>query len=68
MSGRVKDGIMKTYKAGKRYLAFRETKEGRDYLNTFALRRACLGSWRMAGLLGLLLIKTCIMEGRKRKI
>ena len=38
-----RDEMRKTYSAGRKYLAFRETKERRKYLDTFARRRTFSG-------------------------
>ena len=47
MSGNVKDEIREIYPADMQYLAFRATKGGRWDLDTFARRRAGVGSWEM---------------------
>ena len=58
------NAIWKAYPSGKQYLAFPESKEGREYLNTFTRRRDGLRSWQMAEVFAILLIKISIMGDR----
>ena len=60
--------IRGTYPYGEQYMAFPGTKEGRNDLDTSALRRAGAGSWQMVNFPALLLIKTCVGEDRKLRI
>ena len=68
VSEKAPDVINKTYPSGKQYLACPGAKEVRDDLDTFDRRRGGVDSWQMAKWCVLLLIKTCIMDGQKRKI
>ena len=58
--------VKETYPSDKQYLATRETKEGREYLNTFARRRAGAGSLGNSWLVSLFVIR--IKKGRRRKL
>ena len=67
VSEKGKDEIRKTYPSGRKYLAFRETKEGRLDSNTFVLSRAVANSWEMPKRFSLLLIKIRIRKDQKQK-
>ena len=55
------------YPADKQYLAFPRNKDGRGKLNTFARRRAGVGSCEMIEKASLWVI-TCVLKDRKRRI
>ena len=66
ISGKDKNALRKTYPSDRQYLAFRETKEGRNHSATFVRRRGGAGIWKMLEWHGLLLIKIGVIKEKKR--